>query len=258
MSDSLQTLPPLIKPCALEGPNGLWVYYNNHPYHGCSPDGYALSLTPPKIARLDDMNAAQENEFWDFTFQLAANGIHNPDGRGSADARPARANVGPCPVFVALNDGISTWQTVGSVHGHVVWTAQDSNLAGIDLEETMTKERSALCGGEDGYYPEAAIEIVLTPENSGHAIRAARHALRDNFIWKTSPDFAIYTKMASFDDPRHGASVVVEAWTHDHHSLLSLSNVMRAYTGIRPLSASPTRRGFNYSHFEKMPTPQPS
>lgn len=256
MTNMPRNLEPLIKPSEIEGPNGLWACYNNHSFHGCSPDGYLLSLTPPHFAHLDDMSVDQENEFWDFTFRLAANGIYNPDGRGTIDTPPARYNTDPCPVFVAINDGVSTGQTVGSVHAHVVWVPKDSDIARIDLEETLTMERSAIHNDDDGYYPEASVEITLSHENSGHKIRSARDALRNNFAWKSNPDFAIYTKMASLDDPRSGASVVIEAWTPEHNSLLSISNVLRAYTGTRPLSDSPPKRGLNFSCFEKLPTQQ--
>lgn len=236
-------LSPLFRECHIEGPNGLWANYNNHPDYACSFDGYLMGLTPPHLSRLDDMSEREEKEFWDFTFSLAAEGTSNPDKRGVPHSRPLRDSFKPCHVVVALNDGPVTWQSIGSNHSHIVWVAEENPVFSMDIREAMGVERATM--------PVASTEIVLTPDTHAQRIRQARDNLRGAFSTATDSGFSLYTRRACAGDPRNGAAMVIEAWTAKHDSRISVSNALRAFGLVRPLSHSGEPRGLKYSCFEK-------
>ncbi len=247
-------LNPLYLPCDVEHKNGLWATFNNKAGYACSPDGYLLTMAPKGFARLDDLNPTEERDFWDFTFTLAAEGIDNPEKRGSRLQPPLRKCLSPCRVAVGLNDGIYAGQSIGAVHAHTIWVGKQNPAFDMDLEESLTEQRTILYGDDDSYYSCAATEIQLTPARYAEQIRSARHFLAKEFTLLDKPCFSIYTKQASPDDPRDGAAIVIESWTADHPSIISVSDAFRAFGGIRPLKKYASPQELTYSHFEKVPS----
>lgn len=151
---------------------------------------------------------------------------------------------------MALNDGPVTWQSIGSNHGHIVWVAKENPVFTKDIREEMGTKRAALHGGQN-YEPKASVEIILTLDLYADHIRQARSNLREAFSGAKETGFSLYTTRACAGDPRHGASMMIEAWTDDHDSKISVSNALRIMGLVRPMNDHAGPRGLKYSSFQK-------
>lgn len=224
--------------------DGMWGFFNTRRRQfRASKDGYLITAPPNEKAwRLDVLTEGQEAAFWDFNFSKATEGLKDRSYRGykTTERKPRE-----CTVMVAVNDGAPAWQGVGTIHGHVIWTKAQS-LPG-DLRERLIADRTVIAGATSNHYrPYASCEIDLSKPDYAADIRHARKCLRDHFVDPTTPrdeiGYSLYTQCSYNHDPRKGGRLVVELWTKDHHSLTSISGMVRYWTGHRTFDYFKTQK----------------
>ena len=244
----------LYKPVDVEGPNGLWGFFNTpHPNLTASKDGYLVTVAADEaVCRLDDFTPQQERAFWDFTFAKAVEGLNDPAKRGfSKNVEDTTTHT----VMVALNDGPAAWQGVGTLHGHVIWAEKDALPSNIC--ERLIADRTKFAGNGDIHLPVAMGGVGLSGKNYADDIRTMRRMLRESFAdAKAGPEdigFSLYTAAAYPDDPRRGGRMLVELWTQAHHPVASLSQWTRYWNGLWDKPVSGNAMGLQYKAFRPEP-----
>jgi len=237
-------LENLKKEAHIVGENGLWGVFNNVAVLTCSNDGYLLTIAKPGIGRLDDMSAAEEKAYWDFTFTNAAAGIETAEGRGM-DTSLSPKSTKPS-VLCAMNDGTAAWQNVGTTHCHVVWTHTPSAIG--DMQEHLENDRRFF-SGDPNYAPLATATVDLKAPDFSDRIRNVRSIMRRSFESASPLSYSIYMKEPSQEDPRNGSQMVIEAWTPERHAIGSISQFIRYWNGLWETPINTQGIGLKYAAF---------
>lgn len=235
----------LYKPVDVEGPQGLWGFFNTkYPKLTASSDGYLVIVAPDeRLQRLDDFTLHQEQSFWDFTFSSAAKGLKDRCARGFAEA--AGSGNTENSVMCAVNDGVVAWQGVGTTHSHVIWNKKEGAVTPFnDIAESLIADRTKFGGTERPCLPLISVQADTGAPDFVRNLREWRGTLTAAFtdagMTREDTGFSHYTTCTG-RDPREGGRMTVELWSKEHHSVASLTQFVRHWNGLwdNPISVNP-------------------